>query len=121
MASLTYSLNGAADVPLTIGPDDRRLAMAGDFNIDLASADLQSGVNTVMITATNSLGNVITRAVTVNFESGNVWPMPYSVDWGSLPSDGDSQTPDEAIQSVAQVVDGRWTLEGDAVRTVEPG
>jgi hypothetical protein len=121
VASLMYSLNGAAAVTLTIGPDNRRLERAGDFNVDLATADLQDGANTVAITATDGVGNTRTRTVIVNYQSGTTWPLPYSVNWGSLPSDGDSQTPDGAIQSVAQVVDGKWTLEGERVRTVEPG
>lgn len=55
------------------------------------------------ITATDTLGNATTETITVNYASGNSWPLPYSVDWAAAAQ----------IQDVAQVVDGVWTLHGD--------
>jgi uncharacterized repeat protein (TIGR02543 family) len=111
VASLVYSLNGGPVSTLSIGPDGRRLESAGDFNIDIAYTDLVNGPNQVLITATDGLGTQSTEMVTVTYSSGNVWPLPYSIDWSSAPS----------IQDVAQVVDGLWTLEADSVRILEPG
>ncbi len=111
VASLVYSLNGGSASTLSIGPDGRRLVSAGDFNVDILHTDLVNGTNRVVITATDSLSNQSTKTVTVTYSSGNVWPLPYSIDWSSVTD----------IQEVAQVVDGLWALEGDSVRTVEPG
>ncbi len=114
VSALEYTLNGSPPVALTVGPDGRRLVSAGDFNVDLATDDLLVGINTVVITATDGLNNVTMESVTVNYQAAPIWPLPYAVDWSTL-------TGDDEIQDVAQVVDGKWTLDGGNLRTVEPG
>jgi uncharacterized repeat protein (TIGR02543 family) len=121
LGSLSYTLNGGSAVSLTIGPDNRRLENAGDFNIDLNWTSLNSGANTVLITATDGLGNVSTKTVTVNYTAGNVWPLPYTADWSTLTTDGDPATPDPEIQTLSQVVDGKWSVDNGLIRTTEPG
>ena len=108
--SLVYSLNGGPKVALSIGPDGRRLARAGDFNVDLAYKDLNSGLNEVVITATDNRDEKTVKSVTVEYVAGPIWQNPYGIDW-SRESD---------IQDVAQVVDGLWTLGSDGVRTAQP-
>jgi len=108
MDSLTYSLNGGPELPLSMGPDTRRLASEGDFNVDIAYADLDPGLNQVVITATDLFDNTAVETVTVEYVSGNVWPEPYFIDWSSVIT----------IPSVAQVVDGLWTKEADSIRPV---
>jgi regulation of enolase protein 1 (concanavalin A-like superfamily) len=112
ITSLTYSLNGNPIVPLSIGSDTRRLARSGDFNVDLAFTALNGSSidDEVTITATDSLGNITTKTVVIDYEAGNTWPEPYSIDWSSVTD----------IQDVTQVVDGKWGVEGDTVRTLEP-
>ena len=56
IASTTYSLNGGAESTLSIGPDTRRLADDGDFNIEIDHNDLVDGSNDVVITATRQSG-----------------------------------------------------------------
>jgi len=119
--SLSYTLNGGSPVTMTVGPDGRRLINQGDFVVDLRVADLLTGANSVVITATDNLDNVSQQSVTLTYDSGNSWPTTYNTDWGSLTVDGDPQTPDPAILEQAHVVDGNWTVEGDSIRTVEPG
>jgi regulation of enolase protein 1 (concanavalin A-like superfamily) len=114
VSALEYTLNGASAVALSVGPDGRRLVSSGDFNVDLATANLNAGANLVAIKATDGLGNVNTDTVTVNYQPAPIWPLPYTIEWDSLSGDAD-------IQNVAQVVDGKWTLDGSQVRTVEPG
>ena len=114
VSSLEYTLNGSGPVALSIGPDGRRLLSAGDFNIDLATSALVAGANTVVITAADGVNNVSTDTVTVNYQPAPIWPLPFEIHWDSL-------TTDEEIQTVAHVVDGKWTLDGDEVRTAEPG
>ncbi len=115
IASLTYRLNGGPDVPLSIGPDGRRLENEGDINIDISMSDLVNGINTVIIEATDVFDNETTETVTIDFQSGgSIWPLPYTVDWATL-------NEIEEIQDVAQVVDGKWQLDGGELRTEEPG
>jgi len=115
ISSLVYTLNGGSDVTLTVGSDGRRLQSSGDFNIDLATADLLDGPNTVVITAVDgdSPTNQTVVTVTVDYDlaGANVWPLPYSVDWNAV----------TAIEDVGQIVDGLWSLSGGEIRTAIPG
>ena len=110
VASLVYTLNGGSPVSLTIGPDSRRLQSSGDFNVDLAIADLVEGVNTVVITATDSAvpSNQTVTTVTVNYTSVVTATLPANVTWSDA----------TVIEDEAQVVDGLWALEAPSqVRT----
>jgi hypothetical protein len=111
ITSLTYSLNGGPSVALSIGPDTRRLNAPGDFNADIDRSSLVSGANQVIITATNGLGATKKDTVTIQYVSGHVWPLPYSIDWSSA----------QSIPAVAQIVDGLWTVQGGSLRPVATG
>jgi hypothetical protein len=105
VSSLTYALNGGPSVPLSIGPDNRRLDRPGDFNVDIDISAVNVGANTVVISATNSLGNTSER--TVNFTYNNIsQDLPFTLDWSTV----------NDFQEVAQSVDGRWVVENDHVR-----
>jgi uncharacterized repeat protein (TIGR02543 family) len=106
--SLTYSLNGGPELPLSIGADGYRLADEGDFNVEIDHADLLPGTNEVVITATDIFDDETVEHVNVEYTSGNTWPETYSIDWSAVTD----------IQDVAQVVDGLWTVEGDHIRPV---
>ena len=54
--SLSFTLNGGPSIPLTIGTDGLRLVRDGDYNLEIDNTDLQSGANTVVITALDTLG-----------------------------------------------------------------
>jgi hypothetical protein len=110
LASLQYSLNGAAPVRLSAGPDGYRLARAGDFNADIEFDSLRDGANELRLTATDAIGRRAERVVTVVCHRGNVWPLPYAVDWSKVKS----------ITDAVQIVDGRWKLEPDGVRILDP-
>ncbi len=107
VASLEYTLNGGPSVSLVMGPDTRRLESPGDFNVDIHIDDLLVGLNTIVITATDTQSNASMETVSLDYSNGNVWPIPYSVDWSTVTEIGD----------VAQVVDGLWELTGDTVTT----
>jgi hypothetical protein len=113
IASASYTLNGGPSQFLRIGPNGTRLVDTGDFNVELDHASLNSGANTVVITATDNLGNTATHTVTVNWaNTGQVWPLPYSIDWSTVTN----------ISDVAQVVDGKWAIQPDGtVRTMQTG
>jgi hypothetical protein len=108
--TLTYSLNGGPAQPLTLGCDLRRLARAGDFNIELERASLREGRNDVQIALTGANGAREVREVVVNYIAGRTWVLPYAIDWSKV----------RRIHDVAEVVDGLWRLESGGVRTAEP-
>lgn len=109
VASMNYSLNGGTSLPLSLGPDERRLESTGDFNIDLATADLLAGANLVEITARDTLDNMATLAVQFDYSTGTIWPTSYSIDWSTV----------DNLQDVVQPVDGKWILLDDRVMTPE--
>ncbi len=106
VSSLKYSLNGGPDVPLTIGPDARRLQELGDFNIDIDETLLQEGENSVLITAIDNSADQTQLEVTVNYDGTNVWPLPDYVDWDVTGE----------ILDAGQVVDGQWSVLQNGIR-----
>ncbi|MGD2110322.1 MAG: hypothetical protein PVI86_13155, partial [Phycisphaerae bacterium] len=111
VASLVYSLNGGPDLPLSIGPDTRRLLKPGDFNVEIATTDLLSGLNEVVITATDTYETVTVETVTVDYVTDGVWPEPVTVDWSTVTN----------VAEVSQVVDGRWAVVDGALRPTVMG
>jgi hypothetical protein len=107
IASLSYTLNGGASQYLAIGPDTRRLAAAGDFNVEIDPLDLKSDSNTVVISAKDELNETASVTVTVNYDPTTTWPLPYSINWDTVSS----------LQDVVQIVDGEWTITSAGVRT----
>ena len=119
--TLTYSLNGSPELPLTVGPDDRRLQDPGDFNVEISYIDpeLLLGTNEVVITATDPCGNQTVETVYFEFGDGTIWPLPYTVDWTDF-----LNLQDVAQVQAVQVVDGLWVLDSGAdvgIRSVNTG
>jgi hypothetical protein len=110
LASLSYSLNGAGARPLTIGPDERRLQAAGDFNAEVPFVELQPGPNEVVLTATDGAGQESSATVVLQRQQAAP-PLPYNTDWSAATRIGDQ----------AQVVDGKWGLDGSSIHVLEPG
>jgi hypothetical protein len=106
--SLSYSLNGGSYLPLRIGPDNKRLANPGDFNIDISLANLLPGNNEIEITAQDVFGSSSQRHISVAYPGGAPdWIAgSYLFDWGTA----------EKVEELAQIVDGYWTIDGDSVR-----
>jgi regulation of enolase protein 1 (concanavalin A-like superfamily) len=111
VTSLTYSLNGGPEQPLWMGENEFRLVAPGEFNIELDYSQLNAGPNSLRISATDSLGYQSVYFVTVNYIQGQIWPVNYSINWLGVSN----------IESVVQVVDGRWQIQQGAVRTMETG
>ncbi len=105
------SLNGAPELPLTIGPNGNRLVGAGDFNVEIAYDELPSGVSEITIRATDNGGDVSSKSVQVEHVDTIVAPLPYSIDWSSVAE----------VSDVAQIVDGKWLFTSDGLRVLEPG
>ncbi len=111
LASLTYSLNGGPERALSLGPDTRRLASPGDFNIDIFHTELQPGLNQVTIIATDKKKQQTAETVTVEYLPATVDTQPYVVDWSRA----------AGPQELAQIVDGRWTLAAGGIRPAQLG
>ena len=112
VASLTCSLNGGPEMPLSIGPDENvRLALPGDFNAEIPFADLNPGLNDLTLTATTTAAEQVARSVSIDYAQGNTWPLPYSVDWTTVAN----------LQDAVQVIDGFWAATPQGAQVVEPG
>jgi uncharacterized repeat protein (TIGR01451 family) len=111
LSTLTYSLNGGAEQALWWGENAFRLVGAGDFNVEIDYASLQSGANTVRVTATDLTGAQTAQSMTVNYVAGVSWPKTYSINWSTAGN----------IQNVAQIVDGQWQIQNGTVRTTQTG
>lgn len=107
---LSYSLNGAAPRELSIGPDARRLAGMGDFNIDINAARLVNGRNVIDILCLGINRQEVSKQVVVDFMLSEC-PLPYTIHWDKT----------ERISDVAQVVDGLWAIQDGCISPVEIG
>lgn len=108
VVTLEYALNGGEMLPLSIGPDLRRLAGKGDFNVDLDCRDLKVGENDLLIRAVDEVGDEITERVTL-VNHAQPCALPYTIKWGEVAQ----------IQDVAHVVDGIWSITADGVSPEE--
>lgn len=109
VSSASFSLNGGEVLPLTLGSDLHRLALPGDFNIELAWEAVQTGHNRLVVEAVLHSGRRIETAVTLIVAEPRFWPLPYAVDFSQVKN----------LQQVVQVVDGHWQQTPDGVRTVQ--
>jgi hypothetical protein len=111
VASLTYSLNGAPRLPLSMSPNGNRLVRPGDFNVEIAYDVLPPGVSEITIRASDTGSDVSTKTVQVEYVNTVVAPLPYSIDWSSVTE----------VSDVAQIVDGKWLRTNDGLRVLETG
>lgn len=107
--SATFKLNAEMARPLSLGGNLHRLALPGDFNVELAWAELKTGENQLMVTAYSADTVRAKNTATLVVEKGKRWPLPYSVDFSQAAK----------LQEVVQIVDGHWQLQADGVRTVQ--
>ena len=107
---LSYSLNGASPIQVSIGPDGHRLAKPGDFNIEIDRAHLQIGENVLEILARTYQGTMSRTQVSLHAHSPAGCELPFTIDWATI----------DRIDDAAQVVDGLWELTEDGVKVVEP-
>lgn len=111
IAAMYYRLNGGEAETLSIGNDqNRRLVGEGDFNADVPIGSLKPGRNVVELVAVDTSETESSVEVTVSLEEGS-YPLPVHIDWSEV----------ENLQDVGQVVDGKWGITEDGLRTLEPG
>lgn len=109
-ANIWWQLNSDKSKQLVIGPDLHRLARPGDFNIEIDRSRLRHGKNRLRITLHDLWGRKRVEEIQINYVSGKTWPLPFKADFSTI----------ESLQSVVEVIDGKWELTADGVRTAEP-
>jgi hypothetical protein len=105
ISTVTYRLNGGSPQTLSLGPDGKRLAVQGDFIIELDRSALPSGPNQVVITARDVQTRTEEVTVIVDHQRGQSGQLPTSIDWGSV----------ENLLDVVEPMEGRWTITGSQV------
>lgn len=120
--SLKYSLYNSlwnaiyVDSALWIGPQKpnevRRLYRKGDFVINIDRTILTTGIYYIILTATDSANNVLVDTLNFYYNATTSWPIPYEVRWENLNSN---------IENGAQVVDGKWQIDGNLLKVSEEG
>jgi hypothetical protein len=108
---IRYHLNGKPQGDLCIGPDQRRLLSGGDFNVEIDTSKLVDGKNELEIHVLDTAGGLTKKTVLLDYTIGAAWPLPYRVNWAQV----------ENINTVAQVLDGRWKIVNGELRCIEPG
>lgn len=106
VASLSYSLNNGPEQNLHVGPDGRRLAAPGDFNVELDAGVLLDGTNTILLRSRLHNGTTAAQQLGLAYRP-QPWPLPYSLQWNRV----------DAIQDAVQIVDGRWQMTAAGLRT----
>ena len=107
-----FWLNGKVNErrQLHLGGDLHRLALPGDFNIEIDWNQVQSGRNILTVSTTTNINNggganvYYENTVTLMVWKDVEWRLPYAVDFTSFGSNSSSKS----IQDVVQVVDGHW-------------
>lgn len=105
-----YTLDDGPRRHLSLGSDQHRLALDGDFNVDLPWEGLSQGEHTLSVGAELRNGVRKSEAMKVNVILDRAWPLPVAVDFSGITD----------LQAAVQVVDGHWSLGPDGVRTVSP-
>ena len=114
---LTYRLDGGPERGLTLGPDSRRLARVGDFNIEIPVRELldigsANGMrHEIEMRAYDDSDSPQIGVVTFDYDPLPMSPLPYRIKWSEV----------DDIQDAVQVVDGRWGIEPTGLRVLEPG
>lgn len=108
--TISWSLNDSVPRPLSFREDRKRIAKDGDFNVEIDRSLVREGTNTVKVIAVLNAGDTIRRHMSFEYLTPkSKWPLPYTIDWSQV----------QNIQDVCQVVDGKWKLTPDGLRTVE--
>jgi hypothetical protein len=112
--ALYYALNDGPTLWAAIGPDGRRLARAGDFNIDIDRAVLRPGPNALVLTLRRNGAaepDAVKHVTLINTPDDDApWALPRTIRWADI------ATPQDAVQ----IIDGVWALTPEGLRNTEP-
>jgi len=103
-----YILNNNNKIKyLNIGSDTNRLAEKGDFNIEIERNSLVAGLNVVKVFLAGHSTDTLTEIINVGYLPEQNVTLPYYIKWSEV----------NKIQDVADIVDGKWQLTEDGIRT----
>ncbi|MCZ6673644.1 MAG: hypothetical protein O7C75_11990 [Verrucomicrobia bacterium] len=102
IVKLDFALNDGDFRPLSIGPDNRRLQRAGDFNVEIPIQDLVLGKNTILIEAVDKDGTLYSEVMELTW-SPEASVADVNIDWSEV----------DELTDVAQPIDGLWRIEGE--------
>ena len=102
-----YILNDRVSDSLALGCDLHRLAMPGDFNVELSWDEVVEGLNRLRIVVTTYEDLKFVKSVQFKVHKCKKWEIPYQVNFAEVKN----------LQDVVQIVDGHWRLVEDGVRT----
>jgi hypothetical protein len=108
--TLEWSLNYPINTPLSYRTF-RRIVNDGDFNIDIPVGQLKTDrINQLTITMRLRDGRSLSHTVEIRRESG-ASPLPLTIRWRDVKNPAD----------VGTIVDGRWEVTPDGLRTRQTG
>ena len=110
VADAYYQLNGGKRRQFSLGPDLHRLARRGDFNLEIERSSLKVGDNKLRVNLRTPLGQDVTREIVLQYVSSNESALPIEIDFSEV----------QDLQDVTEVVDGKWKLTKEGIRTAEP-
>ena len=110
VGNMSYRVNKQKRQQLILGADLHRLARPGDFNIEIDRTTLKPGENIVEVRAHTLRGRELLKKVVIDFKPKTAWPLPFEVDFSKL----------DSIQNAVEVIDGKWRLTDQGVRTEVP-
>ena len=116
-SKLEFQLDDSPFHPLSWGTDLHRLALPGDFNVELDFESVSTGTHQITVQATYEDGAVSTGKMTFEKKDGGPWKLPYAIDFKKV----------KHLQDVVQVVDGHWkkwiriTDGGSCMKDPSPG
>lgn len=117
IVSASYQINAGAVQPLPLGPNNNRLSIRGDFNVEVPIDELapHPATNRVRIHAVDEQGEQQVRDVSVVYRPLAKATSPsLSLDWSSLSDIGE-------VMERAALVDGQWELLSDGLHVVKMG
>ena len=106
VSSMAYRLNNGSPVTISIGPDGKRLANAGDFNAAIQTSALLNGNNSLVFIAIDNSGATQTKTIIVNYTRAAPQALPFSTNWSTTGS----------IQDQAQILDGLWSKSASGIQ-----
>jgi hypothetical protein len=105
LASVSFRVNGGTARSLSLGPNLKRLASKGDFNVEIDYEELVLGANSIEIRAEDVDGRVSTQGVSVTRVDSPPVPLPYLADWGQ----------GSGVETFGYAVDGDWSVNNARV------
>ncbi len=110
VADTYFQVNRGQKRPFSLGTDLHRLGRDGDFNIEISRDALRNGPNDLNIVVRTAWGDEVKKNVVIHYDSKPAASLPMEVDFSKV----------NDIQTVAEVIDGKWELTEQGVRTEQP-